>query len=390
MKHIRLLLVSILFSAIGIITGCQNDTEAFDNKIYHESGIKVNTILLKGITDQVSKNISAFIAKPENKEIVITYKADPSLVDTYNAAYYEKAILLPEENYEIPQNQVKIAVGSTHSTEITVTFKELKKLDMERTYVLPITMAEVNLNIIESSRTIYYVFKGAALINTVANISENSLYVAWKKPEVVNNMTEITVEALIWPNKFEQTISTLMGIEGGFLIRFGDAGLAGNQLQVVNQKQKASSSEWVIPTKEWVHLAITYSSSTGIVEVYINGKKKEVGVAGWSPVDWGAEHVSIENEHSGNRCFWIGHSYNNERYFDGNISECRIWNRILSKEEVNVDGHFYTVDANSEGLIAYWKFDEGNGTTIKDYTANGNDVTASTPLKWKAVELPKK
>lgn len=390
MKHIRFFLISAVLSVTAIITGCQEDTEAFNNKIYHESNIKVSTILLKGTIDQVNKNISASIAKPENKEIVITYKAEPSLVDTYNETYYENAILLPEENYEIPVKQAKIAVGSTHSTEITVTFKELKKLDTERTYVLPVTMAEANLDIIQSSRTIYYLFKGAALINTVANITQNDIYVDWKKPEVVNNMGEITVEALLWVNKFDRSISTLMGIEEGFLIRIGDAGIANNQLQIVNKKQKASSSDWVIPAKEWVHLAITYKSSTGIVEVYINGKKKEISVAGWDEVNWGAKHVSVEEEHSGNRCFWIGHSYNNERYFDGNICECRIWNRVLSEEEVNADVHFYTVNANSEGLIAYWKFDEGNGTSIKDYTSNGNNATASSPLRWQTVELPKK
>lgn len=390
MKHIRLFLASALLSAIGIMTSCQEDTEAFDNKVYHESSIKVNTILLKGTIDQLSRNISASIVKPENKEIVITYKADPSLVATYNATYYEKAMLLPEENYEIPVKQVKIAAGSTHSTEITVTFKELIKLNMEHTYVLPVTVSEANLDILQSSRTVYYLFKGAALINTVANITENNLYVDWKKPEVVNNMSEVTVEALLWVNKFDREISTLMGIEDDFLLRIGDVGVPNNQLQVANGREKATSPEWIIPTKEWVHLAITYSSSTAIVEVYINGKKKETQTAGKNSVSWGAEHVSAENEHRDNRCFWIGRSYDKDRYFNGNICECRIWNRILSTEEVNADTHFYTVDANAKGLVAYWKFEEGNGTTIKDYTPNGNDATASAPLKWQTVELPKK
>ena len=51
--------------------------------------------------------------------------------------------------------------------------------------------------------------------------------------------------------------------------------------------------------------------------------------------------------------------------------------------------NFYAVDPSSEGLIAYWKFDEGVGGAIKDYTQNGNDGTALTDLEWVEVELGK-
>ena len=36
-----------------------------------------------------------------------------------------------------------------------------------------------------------------------------------------------------------------------------------------------------------------------------------------------------------------------------------------------------TLNGNEPGLVGYWKFDEGTGTTTADATSNGNDGTIS-------------
>lgn len=52
--------------------------------------------------------------------------------------------------------------------------------------------------------------------------------------------------------------------------------------------------------------------------------------------------------------------------------------------------HFYLVEPDSEGLVAYWKFDEGTGQTVTDYTGNGNNGMALDPISWVEVALPEK
>ena len=61
---------------------------------------------------------------------------------------------------------------------------------------------------------------------------------------------------------------------------------------------------------------------------------------------------------------------------------------ISDFEEIR-GNHFYYVDPKSEGLVAYWKFDEGQGVSITDY-ANENNLTANKDLIWKPLELPEK
>ena len=49
----------------------------------------------------------------------------------------------------------------------------------------------------------------------------------------------------------------------------------------------------------------------------------------------------------------------------------------------------YEVDPASEGLVAYWKFNEGAGNVITDQTGHGNDITGSGDPTWVQVEIPK-
>lgn len=58
----------------------------------------------------------------------------------------------------------------------------------------------------------------------------------------------ITVEALVRADELNNKISTLMGIEGKFLLRFSDQGLPGNQLQLATTSTNATNPNWTIET----------------------------------------------------------------------------------------------------------------------------------------------
>lgn len=386
MKRFKLYIMSIALCGT-LLTGCQDD-ESFDNNAYINSSAKTNNVLLKSTIATDERSFQVALAKPEDKEVTLTFKAEPELVATYNAAYYDNAVMLPNGHYNLPVKELKIAAGSVSSTHINVYFEKLNELDREQIYVLPITVDNANIGVLKSASTMYYVFKGAALINVVADIEKNNVYVDWKNPNVVNNMRKITAEALIRVRNFDKMLSTVMGIEGQFLIRIGDAGIPSNQLQVATSGGNFSSGDLAIPTNEWVHIAVAYDADAKTVDVYINGRNMASGSLDCGSVNWGIPH---SDESDGKpRCFWFGYSYDNNRYLAGEISECRIWNRILTSVEINEKNHFYEVEPSSEGLVAYWKFDEGSGVVIKDYSVNENHATASEALKWTSVELPAK
>ena len=72
---------------------------------------------------------------------------------------------------------------------------------------------------------------------------------------------------------------------------------------------------------------------------------------------------------------------------NGDITEVRVWNVARSEQEIWEN--MYDVDPQTPGLIGYWKFDEGEGNVIRDWTGNGNDGVAEFDLEWPSgIEVP--
>jgi hypothetical protein len=345
MKRINLYLLPALLTVI-LFSGCRQDDGSYDNKVYNITD-KVGTLLIKGSIVNDERTIQAALAKPAEQDVVITYKVDPSLLSVYNAAYNEHAVILPAEHYEIPEPKVTITAGSVRSTEVVVYFKNINELNRELVYVLPVAMASANIEMLESARVTYYVLKGAALINVVADLEDNYLNMtAWQNAGVVNNLTKLTLEALIRARDYDRQISTVMGIEGRFLIRLGDANFPSNQIQVATSAGNFPSSDANkgLPVNEWTHIAVTFDITDGSKYViYVNGKVQSEGTrTGLSSVSFGTGGASG---------FYIGRSYADDRFLAGEFSECRIWNTVRTQEEIAAN--IYEVDpANEPNLVA--------------------------------------
>lgn len=379
MKQIKYFFAALL----ALVTlSCQKSYETFPSKVYIDSHLKTTTILLDGTLSDVVKTIQAAIPQPETEPVSVSYDVDPSLVSFYNMAYYGDAIILPEGNYSFDTKTATIQTGSVKSTEANISFTGLDKLDNDNTYVLPVTIASSSLEVLSSAKTMYYVFQGAALINVVTYMRENYFKPTLANAAVLNGLSTLTAEVLLKPDDFktdEAGISTVLGIEGQFLIRIGDAGIPNNQVQLATNNGNVTDAAWTFEIGKWQHLAFTFDTATGATDVYINGVRK--GSTQYSNyrnvVNWGVED------------FHIGKSYNNGRWFDGDYAEIRIWNRILTAEEINAKNHFYVVDPESDGLVAYWKANDGTGGSWKDYTGN-NDARAANGVVWHTVSLPEK
>lgn len=294
-------------------------------------------------------------------------------------AYGDNAIILPSEYYELTVAVSTITAGTLKGNDVEISFKNLSGLDRDLVYVLPVTVANSNIEFLNSTRNTYFVIKGAALINTVADITENYLSLQNPGTSSLKDMQEVSIEALLYVNKFGKLITTVMGIEGSFLFRIGDAGVPDNQLQLATSSGNVTDAAWQLPTGVWVHLAATYNSADGAVNVYLNGVKKgDTKTTNYrSSVNWATTS------------FYVGKSYDDNRYIEGAISECRVWNRVLTQDEIQGKDHFYMVAPDSPGLAAYWKFNEGGGQIIADHTGNGNTIVANKTITWNPVSLPK-
>lgn len=373
-KHISFFLIS----AISLM-GCQND-ETFDNKVFTvlSQGPVATTMVKAGVTE-LTQTVQAAVPSQVDQDVTITYQVDANKVEIYNRAYDEKAVILPAEFYEMPKGEVMIYKGATESTALEIRFKQLNLLNRQLTYVLPITIASAGgLNILESAKEKYFVFKAGALINVVGKIANNFLSINWKNKDPFRSLSTFTMEALVRAQNFDRQISTIMGIEGTFLLRCGDSSYPSNQLQVSVGRDffPGADNKKGLPTNKWVHIAVTYDANAGL-KIYVDGQLQSDGPdKRYGPI----------NLSGGGNDFYIGKSWDDARFLAGDIAECRIWNVVRTREEIA--NNFYYVDPNSAGLIAYWKFDEGEGTLVRDHSSNGNDAQANSSLQWVPVELP--
>lgn len=257
--------------------------------------------------------------------------------------------------------------------------------------------------------TVPVTLKTSALINYVANMRKHYAYPkTWNNAEALNNLSQFTVEMLVNIQEWREgnSISTLLGIENDFLIRMGDGSSCPHyQVQVVCNGEAKSGSYWQFglasfnsSLKKWMNVILTFDN--GKATLYLGQPGKSPANCGQvtfskTSVNLGVPYIQEGSEgrypNLGKYAFWIGRSYDNNRDFQGWMSEVRIWNRVLPSSEFNQANHRYYVDPASEGLVAYWRFNEDDMGTgkIKDWSASGNDLTVNNAdMEFVPVSLP--
>lgn len=227
--------------------------------------------------------------------------------------------------------------------------------------------------------------KPKGLIETVADMRRARCYCPFmKNANALSNLTSGTMEALvnIQETRADGSLSTIMGVEGKFLLRLGDVGVPWNQLQLATSSGNVTNSALQLTElNHWYHVAMVWSS--GIVVFYIDGQKVYQGsYSSYVTPNFGVAYGGYESDY--NRAFWIGYAYNADRWFPGYMSECRIWNRALSEAEIQSENHFYQVDPASDGLVGYWKLNgenTNNNQFVRDLSASGNDMVSEINVR---------
>jgi len=131
-------------------------------------------------------------------------------------------------------------------------------------------------------------------------------------------------------------------------------------------------STWTADT--WYHVAGVVDGVSQTVYLYIDG----VLVGSNSYTGPGILDVNGTNDRN------IGSAINNTAFFSGEIDEVRFWNIARSQQQIedNMDNE---LNGNEPGLVAYYDFSDGSGTTLTDQAssnAGANDGTLFGTPTW--------
>lgn len=428
----------IILGVLVAMASCQNkDDGSFENAIYIDrtSSEAVSEMLVSG-EETMKKAIFAAIPVKVDQDVTAKIKARPDLVDEFNMKYGEKAELLSEEYYEFSTDEFEIPAGNVTSKELTVVFKNLTNLPKknEETYVLPVSIVSSNVKIIDSRALQYFFIRGANLVNyapwldgefdpdkEVTVVPGNFYKIDWRDKNLVKGWSGFTYEGLFWgrlstkdsagSNKRSnpEGIYSLMGTDKGIILRwvrnsgyynkfrwlelasFGDGDDNSCHIEMPyedSQNTPPLYDTWTyhygLPTEEWFSLSVSYDGPSGIVKCWLNGEKI------FETVYRKDVELDIYPEGKKDPEFYLGYSNGNEHWWPGMMAECRLWNRALTDEEVAADPlrSYYIDPETAEGLIGYWKLNEGTGNIAIDHSGNGNNGIADTAVDWRKVSLP--
>lgn len=116
----------------------------------------------------------------------------------------------------------------------------------------------------------------------------------------------------------------------------------------------------------WFHVASTYDGAT-TTRAIVNGVDKGTKTL-TGPLASIVATLSVGGTASA-------------RYFMGSIDEVRVWNVARTPAQIQ-QNMSVRLTGNEAGLVGYWRFDEGSGTTARDSSTKGIDGTLVGPVAW--------
>tara|TARA_Y100001973_G_C5159378_1_gene312670 strand:+ start:409 stop:1128 length:720 start_codon:yes stop_codon:yes gene_type:complete len=123
----------------------------------------------------------------------------------------------------------------------------------------------------------------------------------------------------------------------------------------------------------WHHIAMTWDKEENTIAAYINGSAVGEGSA------YGGTFTGTLSE------LFLGQNSSDGAYFDGQMDEISIWTDVMDIAElynnkVHRNVEFSGLDQSK--MIAYYRMEEGTGTTIYDESTYGNNGTLVNSPTW--------
>lgn len=361
-----------LFCAAALFAACTNPVKPYD-AIYMtdaqtapDKSITID-ITPDGTTLTVSSSVNAI------EDIQVEIAVDTTLLEAYNRKYEKNYLAAPKNSFELSTTNVTIKAGHNMSDAAELTINSIEDFKEGSTYCVPVTIKSTSaMKVLEPSRTLFVVLK-TPVISKAIYLGLNKYTVpSFQQESSISALSQVTMEARVYVDRFatrDPYISSIMGIEGVYCVRFGDVKVSPNAVQICHDSYQPAAESNKFDTNKWYHVAAVWTGST--FDIYIDGQYA-TGV----PV--GGETIDLTSNSSGG--FQIGASYGGGRLLYGYVAEVRVWTRALSQSEIANNMNY--VDPHSEGLLAYWRMNayeagENGGNIVKDETGHGHDAISS-------------
>ncbi len=180
----------------------------------------------------------------------------------------------------------------------------------------------------------------------------------------IDGLSNVTIMAWVKTDSGNSTDMVIAGEDTGCKLWLDNGNIPKFTVKTVGNSE-ASVNCAAINFDEWHHIAGSYNSVTGTITIYVDGALS-------SSASVGSTGAAIENTEDSNGNFEVGRlstDVSNKQYFKGDIDEVRVFNVVLTDEQLNkmVFQEIENNSGNVRGAIA-----------AKDI----KDTTTSAAIPW--------
>ena len=422
MRHYNMITSALAALSVLAAASCAktDDGYKFANSVYLDVSATTQEHLttFSNKTASLTRPLVVTLAYPSNKDVTATVRIDKSLVAEYNSLHGTSYEMVPDGYVDFAGAVVRIPAGHAISETLSLNLVNLTgsedgsvaAMQMDNTYLLPVRISSDDIKVMDGADKAYYFVRRSSQITTAAFLGLGNWinFPLMDSPGTIadayNGLSAVTYEALIYIDDFitgidghsgAVSISSVMGVEQYLLMRIGDTSFEREQIQFDGSgsgpgfgKFPKRDATKKLETGRWYHVACTYDQSTRICRVYVDGKiqseQSDMGTA-TSPINLAMRALGTADAYQ----FFIGKSYNDYRPLNGKIAEARVWSVARTPQQIWDNMYRITDPEEHPELIGYWKFDEGSGNTVKDYSLYHNDGVAQADLVWPSgIEIP--
>jgi hypothetical protein len=323
-----------------------------------------------------SFSVTATSTTKVTEDLMVHFEIDTALIADYETEMKANYYVAPAGSYEVSQKNLLIKAGTSVSEPLTITIISTADFIDGRTYLIPVTIKSVegSLKVLEASRTIFLKVSRVISFSSI-DISNYNFYRTMTFPaNPYPNLSNFTFEVKCYINSWHTgnpPISRLCNWgppdESMFnLLRFGEGGSDVDQLQWINSSGSTFSKARFALNK-WYTISCVYTGTK--CRLYVDGVLDSEFDAEGQIYTFGLLEIGMS--YSG---------YQNSQRFLGRVAEIRLWNRALSRTEIQ-EG-ICGVYSAAPGIIAYWKLNEGTDQTFYDCTGHGYNMVWPYAVVW--------
>lgn len=368
--------------AIFAVSGC-NDAKLkpIENAAYIAEAYNASSVILNIANDEVAQTtLTARLGSKAASDLSFTFEVAPEVLTHYNELNGTSYVNMPESAYSFSEKTVGIAVDQVSASPVQVEMSyndEMKESGV--TYAIPVRLICTggDMMVMESKAEFVLVCNWSRIMPVPVF---NSEFVETFNRQKLNRVmfdvgenvefSQYTFEFMMYVYKFSESANPFMiaALDNGALanrmaLRFETYNneWPNNRLLMMTIARPGVNSTVRNQAGVWQHIAITFDGS--VTRLYIDGAEagsKNAAPANPplkfsyfsllpQPVNFGVDHEAATIS----------------------FREVRLWN--VARSASQLANNMTSVDPASEGLVGYWRMDEGKGFTFADATGNGHE-----------------